>query len=78
MDQHDLDHIGRRIGEAARQFAPTHRPTPAQTADAASILRDMIEATRVHGLQFSDFDAVADFPRLALQLVRQRDEDKQL
>jgi hypothetical protein len=76
MDQHDLDNIGRRIGKAARQFAPSHRPTPAQTADAASILRDMVEATRIYGVQLSDFDAVADFPRLALQLVQQRDEGK--
>ncbi|MFI5805672.1 hypothetical protein [Streptomyces sp. NPDC051561] len=76
MDQHDLDNIGRRIGEAARQFAPAHQPTPEQTATAASVLRDMVDATRIYGLQLSDFDAVADFPRMAIQLVQQRDEGK--
>jgi hypothetical protein len=76
MDQHDLDHIGRRIGEAARQFAPSHRPTGEQTATAASVLRDMMQATEKYGLHFADFDAVADFPRMALQLVQQLDERK--
>ncbi|WP_327691497.1 hypothetical protein OG870_25545 [Streptomyces sp. NBC_00461] len=76
MNQNDLNDIGRRIGSAALEFAPSHRPTPAQMADAASVLRDMIQATEIHGVTFADFDAVAHFARLAIQLVQARDESR--
>jgi hypothetical protein len=74
MTPNELDEIGRRIGSAAREFGPAHRPTPQQVADAASVLRDMVQAAAVHGVKFAHFDGVADFPRLALQLVQYRDE----
>ncbi|MEV8312546.1 hypothetical protein AB0Q95_00095 [Streptomyces sp. NPDC059900] len=73
MDQIQLDEIARRVASAARQFAPHCHPTPAQKADACSVLRDMIQATEIHGVKFADFDAVADFPRMAIQLVQSRD-----
>ncbi|WP_233521947.1 hypothetical protein [Streptomyces triticagri] len=73
MNQHDLDHIASRIGEAARQYAPAYRPTPRQSADACALLRDMLAAVAIHGVTFADFDAVADFPRMAIQLVQHRD-----
>lgn len=73
MDQSQLNEIGRRIGSAAAQFAPSHKPTPGQQADACSVLRDMIQATAIHGVTFADFDAVADFPHMAIQLVQHRD-----
>jgi hypothetical protein len=76
MNQNLLDEIARRIASAAMQFAPSHRPTSRQKADAASILRDMIQATEIHGLKFADFDAVADFPRMAIQVVQHRDESR--
>ncbi|MFD8570927.1 hypothetical protein [Streptomyces sp. NPDC059639] len=75
MNQSHLDDIGRRIGSAAAEFAPASKPTPRQTADAASVLRDMLQAAAIHGVTFGNFDAVADFPRLALQLVQARDAD---
>lgn len=37
------------------------------------MLRDMVAAAERHGLTLGDFDAVADFPRMAVQLVQQRD-----
>ncbi|WP_199546617.1 hypothetical protein [Streptomyces sp. N35] len=76
MDQQQLDDIGARIGEAAAQYSPAHRPTPEQVATAASILRDMLAAVRIHGVTFADFDAVADFPRLAIQLAQQSTSER--
>ncbi|QQC90038.1 hypothetical protein [Streptomyces alfalfae] len=73
MNQSDLDNIGHRIGAAAAQFAPEFRPTPGQMADAASVLRDMVRGAEQHGVTLAQFDAVADFPRLAIQLVQDRD-----
>ncbi|MET7516371.1 hypothetical protein ABZS88_23370 [Streptomyces sp. NPDC005480] len=75
MNQNQLDEIARRVSYAAKQFAPGHRPSVRQTVDACSVLRDMIQATEMHGLTFGDFDAVADFPRMALQLVKARDDE---
>ncbi|MCX5048251.1 hypothetical protein [Streptomyces sp. NBC_00474] len=76
MNQNDLNHIGRRIAQAAAQFAPGHRPTAAQTADAAAILHGMLQAVETYGVTFAHFDVVADFPRMAIQLVRARDESR--
>jgi hypothetical protein len=76
VNQNDLNDIGARIAEAAAQYAPAHRPTAAQMADAASVLRDMIQSVRLHGVTFADFDSVADFARLAIQLVKSRDESR--
>ncbi|MCD7445048.1 hypothetical protein K4B79_43520 [Streptomyces lincolnensis] len=76
MDQHDLNDIAHRIASAAAQFGPGYRPTGAQKADAASVLRDMIQAAETHGVTFADFDGVADFPRLAIQLVQTRDASR--
>ncbi|MWA08786.1 hypothetical protein [Streptomyces sp. BA2] len=73
MDQNQVDEIGRRIGSAAAQFAPSHRPTPAQTADAAAVLHAMVQSAEIYGVTFADFDGVADFPRMAIQLVQSRD-----
>lgn len=73
MNQNDLNDIAARIGSAAMEFAPGHRPTPGQAADAASVLRDMIQAAGMHGVTFADFDGVAHFARLAIQLVQSRD-----
>ncbi|MEV6110968.1 hypothetical protein AB0L59_00245 [Streptomyces sp. NPDC052109] len=74
MNQSDLNDIGHRIASAALEFAPGYRPTASQKADAAAILRDMIQAAELHGVTFADFDAVARFARLAIQLVQSRDE----
>jgi hypothetical protein len=76
VNQNQLDEIGRRIGSAAAQFAPAHKLTPLQMADAASVLRDMVQAVAIHGVTFEHFDGVADFPRLAIQLVQRRDADQ--
>ncbi|MFI6640130.1 hypothetical protein [Streptomyces sp. NPDC050504] len=76
MDQNQLDEIGRRIGAAAALFAPAHKPTPLQMADAASVLRNMIQAVAIYGVAFEHFDGVADFPRMAIQLVQRRDQDQ--
>ncbi len=73
MNQHYLDDIARRIGSAAREFAPDHAPTPRQIADAASVLRDMVRAAEIHGVEFAHFDGIGDFPRMVIQLVRYRD-----
>ncbi|MFF8659485.1 hypothetical protein [Streptomyces huasconensis] len=73
MTHNDLDDIAARVAAAARGFASGYRPSAAQTADAASVLRDMVAAAEQHGLTLADFDAVADFPRIAIQLVQQRD-----
>ncbi|MGW7087561.1 hypothetical protein ACWGH2_29250 [Streptomyces sp. NPDC054871] len=73
MNQNDLDDIGARIGAAVEQFAPDFRPTPAQGADAAAVLDGMLRAAEPYGVTFADFDAVADFARLAIQLVQSRD-----
>ncbi|KUN28850.1 hypothetical protein AQJ23_07975 [Streptomyces antibioticus] len=74
MDQYDLNDIARRIASAAARSA--QRPTAAQKADAASVLRDMIQAAASHGVTMADFDDVADFPGLAIQLVQSRDESR--
>ncbi|MEU6365430.1 hypothetical protein ABZ876_06715 [Streptomyces sp. NPDC046931] len=76
MNQNDLNDIGHRIASAALEFAPGYRPTASQKADAATILRDMIQAAEIHGVTFADFDAVAHFARLAIQLVQSRDESR--
>ncbi|MEU2866380.1 hypothetical protein ABZ672_50360 [Streptomyces mirabilis] len=73
MNQNDLDDIAHRIASAATEFAPSHRPTPRQAADAAAILRDMIQATAIHGLTFAHLDSIGDFPRMVIQLVQCRD-----
>lgn len=73
MDQNQIDDIARRINSAAAQFAPSYKPTPAQKADAASVLHGMLRAIEIYGVGFADFDAVADFPRMAIQLVQHRD-----
>ncbi|MFG2851787.1 hypothetical protein ACGFZ9_14095 [Streptomyces mirabilis] len=74
MNQNFLDDIGGRIGSAAAQFAPASKPTPRQMADAASVLRDMVQAVAIHGVTFEHFESVADFPRMAIQLVQRRDD----
>lgn len=74
MHQHELDEIARRVNSAAAEFSPSSRPTAGQVADAASVLRDMVQAAAVHGVRFAHFDGVADFPRVVLQLVQYRDE----
>jgi hypothetical protein len=76
MNQHELNNIGHRIGSAAAGFVPGYRPTPAQMADAAAVLRDMIQAAEIHGVTFADFDGVAHFARLAIQLVQSRDASR--
>ena len=76
MNQHDVNDIGRRIGSAAAQFAPGHRPTAFQMADAAAILHGMLQAVEIYGVTFAHFDSVADFPRMAIQLVQARDESR--
>ncbi|WP_405672461.1 hypothetical protein [Streptomyces canus] len=76
MNQNDLNEIASRIAFAAMEFTPDHRPTPAQAADAAALLRDMIQASERHGVTFEDFDAVAHFARQAIQLVQSRDESR--
>ena len=76
MNQNDLNHIAQRIGSAAAQFAPAHRPTALQVADAAAILHGMLEVAETYGVTFAHFDGVADFPRMALQLVQARDESR--
>ncbi|MEV8318875.1 hypothetical protein AB0Q95_32440 [Streptomyces sp. NPDC059900] len=73
MDQHQIDEIAARITSAAAQFAPSHKPTPAQKADAASVLHGMLRGIETYGVTFADFDAIADFPRMAIQLVQRRD-----
>lgn len=73
MKQNDLDSIGSRIGAAAEQFAPDYKPSAFQCADAAAVLAAMAEAVERYGVRLEHFDAVADFPRLAIQLVQQRD-----
>ncbi|MFE9018413.1 hypothetical protein ACFYNL_07545 [Streptomyces sp. NPDC007808] len=74
MNQHDLNDVAARIASAAAEFAPSHRPTALQVADAASVLHGILQAAEQHGVRFADFDGVADFPRLAIQLVQSRDE----
>lgn len=76
MNPNDLDDIAHRIAEAAMEFTPSHRPTARQVADAASVLRDMIQAAGMHGVTFADFDRVAHFARLAIQLVQSRDVNR--
>ncbi|MFG2652718.1 hypothetical protein [Streptomyces sp. NPDC048436] len=73
MDQNQIDDIARRIASAAAQFAPDYRPTPAQKADASAVLHGMLRAIEIYGVTFAHFDAVADFPRMAIQLVQHRD-----
>jgi hypothetical protein len=76
VNQDDLNDIAHRIASAALEFAPGYRPTTRQKADAAAILRDMIQATEIHGVRFEHFDGIANFPRLAIQLVQYRDESR--
>ncbi|MCX5260408.1 hypothetical protein OOK27_40755 [Streptomyces canus] len=76
MNQHDLNEIARRVASAAMEFAPGHQPTAAQAADAAAVLRDMMQAAGVHSVTFADFDGVAHFARLAIQLVQSRDASR--
>ncbi|WP_330265375.1 hypothetical protein [Streptomyces griseorubiginosus] len=76
MNQHDLNEIAHRIASAAMEFAPGHRPTAAQAADAAAILRDMMQGASMHGVTTADFDGVAHFARLAIQLVQSRDASR--
>ncbi|MFK4068716.1 hypothetical protein [Streptomyces sp. NPDC029674] len=76
MAQNQLDDVAARIVSAAAQFAPSHRPTAAQKADAAAVLSEMLQATAIYGLTFADFDGVADFPRMAIQLVQHRDAQR--
>ena len=76
MNQHDMNEIAQRIASAAAEFAPSHRPTALQVADAAAILHGMLQAVEIYGVTFADFDSVADFPRMAIQLVQARDESR--
>ncbi|MFF7525103.1 hypothetical protein [Streptomyces pseudovenezuelae] len=76
MNQNNLNDIGQRIASAAMEFAPTHRPTALQVADAAAILHGMLQAVEIYGVTFAHFDSVADFPRLAIQLAQSRDESR--
>ena len=76
MNQHDLNEIARGVASAALEFAPGHRPTAAQAADAAAGQRDMMQAAGMHGVTFADFDGVAHFARLAIQLVQSRDASR--
>lgn len=73
MNQKDLDDIGARVGAAAAEFAPGYRPTTLQMTTACSVLRDMVQAAEAHGVTLQHFDGVADFPRLAIQLVLRSD-----
>ncbi|MFD3562461.1 hypothetical protein ACFWVU_22700 [Streptomyces sp. NPDC058686] len=74
MNTNYLDDIAQRIAYAAEQFTPSRRPNARQKADAAAVLRDMVQATEIHGLSFADFDGIGDFPRMAIQLVQHRDK----
>ncbi|MEU8488120.1 hypothetical protein [Streptomyces sp. NPDC048641] len=74
MNTNYLDDIAQRIAYAAEQFTPSHRPNARQKADAAAVLRDMVQATEIHGLSFADFDGIGDFPRMAIQLIQHRDK----
>ncbi|WP_405783211.1 hypothetical protein OG512_30430 [Streptomyces sp. NBC_01378] len=74
MNQSNLNDIATRIAYAAEQFTPSHRPSGRQKADAAAVLRDMVQATEIHGLSFADFDGIGDFPRMAIQLIQHRDK----
>ncbi|OLZ63960.1 hypothetical protein AV521_37580 [Streptomyces sp. IMTB 2501] len=76
MNQNDLNEIGHRIASAAAQFAPGHRPTAHQVADAAAILHGMLQTAETYGVTFAHFDGVADFPRMVIQLVQTRDESR--
>jgi hypothetical protein len=76
VNQNDIEDLAHRVASAAMEFAPSHRPTPRQVADAASILRDMIRAAELHGVKFAHFDGIGDFPRMAIQLVQHRDESR--
>ncbi|MGI5397934.1 hypothetical protein ACQEVG_00380 [Streptomyces sp. CA-135486] len=76
MNQNELDDIAYRVASAATEFTPGHRPTARQVADAAAILRDMIQAVEIHGVQFAHFDGIGDFPRMVIQLVQYRDESR--
>lgn len=73
MKQSELDEIDRRIGEAAREFTSGYGPTPVQKQDAAAVLAAMVAGVAEHGVTFAHFDSVADFPRMAIQLVQRRD-----
>lgn len=73
MKQSELDEIDRRIAEAAGKFTPGYGPTPPQKADAAAVLAAMVTGAAEHGVTFAHFDSVADFPRMAIQLVQRRD-----
>lgn len=73
MKQSELDEIGARIGAAAREFTPGYGPTPVQKADAAAVLAAMLVGVAEYGVTFAHFDSVADFPRMAIQLVQRRD-----
>lgn len=76
MNQNDIEDLAHRVASAALEFAPSHRPTPRQVVDAASVLRDMIRAAELHGVKFWHFDGIGDFPRMAIQLVQHRDESR--
>ncbi|WP_309049082.1 hypothetical protein [Streptomyces sp.] len=52
---------------------PSRKPSALQCADAAAVLDDMVRVAEQYGVTFADFDAVADFPRLVIQLIQQRD-----
>lgn len=73
MNQQDLDDIGARVGAAVDEFAPGFKPTVLQSTTACSLLRDMVQAAEAHGVTLEHFDGVADFPRMAIQLVQRRD-----
>lgn len=73
MTDRDLKYIGQRIGSAAARLNPEYAPTPGQSATAAALLRDWLQAAESHGITWSHLDAIADFPRMAIQLVQDRD-----
>ncbi|MER5371443.1 hypothetical protein [Streptomyces sp. NPDC002722] len=74
MNEAQLDNIAARIeAAAARLGGPA--VTPAEQADAAALLRDMLEAAHHHGVGLALFDYVADLPQMALMVVRSKREE---
>ncbi|MGW9376356.1 hypothetical protein ACWGVR_40815 [Streptomyces xanthophaeus] len=74
MHETQLDYLPARItASAARLGGPA--ATPAEKADAAALLRDLLEAARSHGVTLAHFDAVADLPQAALMVIRSAREE---
>lgn len=74
MNESQLDNVIARIdASAARLGGPA--VTPAERADAAALLRDMLEAAHRHGVGLRHFDYLVDLPQTALMAVRSAREE---